>query len=102
MSTSHAATNPPIESHSINANGIELHYLEAGKGGETPVVLLHGYAESSHMWPPLIKALDDRRVVLAPDLPGPRVNRRCRKPAMTRKPWRRTSMRWFGNSATAR
>ena len=75
LSTSHAATNPPIESHSINANGVELHYLEAGKadpgqGDDTPVLLLHGYAESSHMWLPLIRQLDDRRVVLAPDLPG--------------------------------
>ena len=70
LSASQAATYPPIENHSINANGIELHYLEAGKDDETPVVLLHGYAESSHMWLPLIKQLDDRRVVLAPDLPG--------------------------------
>ena len=75
LSTSNAATNPPIESHSINSNGVELHYLEAGKsdpgqGDDTPVVLLHGYAESSHMWLPLIRQLDDRRVVLAPDLPG--------------------------------
>ncbi|RKE38891.1 pimeloyl-ACP methyl ester carboxylesterase [Paraburkholderia sp. BL23I1N1] len=66
----HATTNPRIEDHSINANGVELHYLEAGHGADTPVVLLHGYAESSHMWLPLIDQLDDRRVVIAPDLPG--------------------------------
>ena len=32
--------------------GVKLHYLIAGKGD--PVVLLHGYAETSHMWLPLI------------------------------------------------
>jgi pimeloyl-ACP methyl ester carboxylesterase len=68
--TAQAAANPRIESHSINANGIELHYLEAGQGSDTPVLLLHGYAESSHMWLPLIAQLDDRRTVIAPDLPG--------------------------------
>lgn len=66
----HAVASPRIEDRSITANGIELHYLEAGHGAGTPVVLLHGYAESSHMWLPLIQQLDDRRVVIAPDLPG--------------------------------
>ncbi|CAG4920392.1 alpha/beta fold hydrolase [Paraburkholderia gardini] len=70
LSATHAATQPVVQDRSINANGIELHYLAAGHGDATPVVLLHGYAESSHMWLPLIKQLDDRRVVLAPDLPG--------------------------------
>ena len=70
QAAAHAATSQRFEDHSINANGIELHYLEAGHGSDTPVVLLHGYAESSHMWLPLIQQLDDRRVVIAPDLPG--------------------------------
>ncbi|CAG4908881.1 glutathione S-transferase C-terminal domain-containing protein [Paraburkholderia gardini] len=63
LSAAHAATQPVVQDRSINANGIELHYLAAGHGDATPVVLLHGYAESSHMWLPLIKQLDDRRVV---------------------------------------
>jgi len=70
QAAAHAATSQRFEDHSINANGIELHYLEAGHGSDTPVVLLHGYAESSHMWLPLIQQLDDRRIVIAPDLPG--------------------------------
>jgi pimeloyl-ACP methyl ester carboxylesterase len=45
-----------------------LHYLVAGKGD--PVVLLHGFAESSHMWLPLIAKLADRHTVIAPDLRG--------------------------------
>ena len=49
-------------------NGVRLHYLVAGKGD--PVVLLHGYAQTSHMWRPLISKLADRHTVIAPDLRG--------------------------------
>jgi pimeloyl-ACP methyl ester carboxylesterase len=49
-------------------NGVKLHYLVAGKGD--PVVLLHGFAETSHMWLPLIAQLADRHTVIAPDLRG--------------------------------
>src|SRR6266576_2335654 len=49
-------------------NGVRLHYLMAGKGD--PVVLLHGYAETSHMWLPLIAKLSDKHTVIAPDLRG--------------------------------
>src|SRR5579862_3341287 len=67
-----AATDktPTIEQHTANANGVQLHYLQAGAGSDTPVILLHGYAETSHMWLPLIAKLDDRRTVIAPDLRG--------------------------------
>lgn len=63
----HAAT---IEDRSATANGVQLRYLQAGAGSETPVVLLHGYTETSHMWRPLIDKLADRRIVIAPDLRG--------------------------------
>jgi pimeloyl-ACP methyl ester carboxylesterase len=66
----HAATQVTVESHSIEANGINLHYLQAGESDGTPVILLHGYAETSHMWLPLMEQLADRHVVIAPDLPG--------------------------------
>lgn len=59
-----------IEDRSAIANGVQLHYLQAGTGSETPVLLLHGYTETSHMWRPLMAQLDDRRVVIAPDLRG--------------------------------
>ena len=49
-------------------NGVKLHYLVAGKGD--PVVLLHGFAETSHMWRPLIAQLSDKHTVIAPDLRG--------------------------------
>ena len=57
-----------IESRFLEANGVRLHYLAAGKGD--PVVLLHGYAQNSHMWRPLIAELAKTNMVIAPDLRG--------------------------------
>ena len=51
-----------------DVNGVKLHYLVAGKGD--PVVLLHGFAQTSHMWRPLIAKLSDKHTVIAPDLRG--------------------------------
>lgn len=68
--TALAAGNDSIQSRSADVNGVNLHYLQAGKGNETPVVLLHGYAQTSHMWRPLMRQLADRHVVIAPDLRG--------------------------------
>lgn len=61
---------PSIESRYATAAGLQFHYLQAGQGESTPVILLHGYTDTSHMWLPLISRLADRRVVIAPDLPG--------------------------------
>jgi pimeloyl-ACP methyl ester carboxylesterase len=49
-------------------DGIKIHYLTAGHG--PAVILLHGYAETSRMWRPLIPKLTDKFTVVAPDLPG--------------------------------
>ena len=49
-------------------NGTRIHYLSAGEG--EPVILLHGYAQTSHMWRPLIAALAQTNAVVAPDLRG--------------------------------
>jgi len=57
-----------IASRSKNINGVELHYLTAGHG--PALVLLHGYAETSRMWRPIIPVLAERFTVIAPDLPG--------------------------------
>jgi pimeloyl-ACP methyl ester carboxylesterase len=47
---------------------VRLHYLIAGQGD--PVVVLHGYAETSHMWRPLMAEIATSRSVIAPDLRG--------------------------------
>ena len=56
------------KSHFANVNGTRVHYLAAGTG--EPVVLLHGYAETSHMWRPLMAELAARHTVIAPDIRG--------------------------------
>ena len=50
------------------ADGVTLRYLTAGSG--PTIVLLHGYAETSRMWRPLMPVLAPRYTVIAPDLPG--------------------------------
>lgn len=49
-------------------DGITIHYMIAGHG--PAILLLHGYAENSRMWKPLIPLLSDKFTVIAPDLPG--------------------------------
>ena len=49
-------------------NGVRLHYFIGGKG--SPVVLLHGYAQTSHMWSPLMPLLAKNHTVIVPDLRG--------------------------------
>jgi pimeloyl-ACP methyl ester carboxylesterase len=57
-----------IQDRFASVNGVRLHYLTAGKG--EPVILLHGYAQNSHMWRPLIPELAKTHTVIAPDLRG--------------------------------
>src|SRR6185503_2875886 len=66
-----ARAEEPIKVESKTAdlgNGVELHYLVAGKGD--PVILLHGFAQTSHMWLPLMPELAKTHLVIAPDLRG--------------------------------
>src|ERR1700677_4567234 len=57
-----------IASRTADFGGVKLHYLTAGHG--TALILLHGYAETSRMWKPIIPVLAERFTVIAPDLPG--------------------------------
>jgi haloacetate dehalogenase len=57
-----------VRHRTIRANGIRQHYLEAGSG--PPVVLLHGFPETSFAWRFQIPALAERFRVIAPDLRG--------------------------------
>ncbi|MEP9349403.1 alpha/beta hydrolase [Xanthobacter sp. KR7-225] len=63
-----ASASAPIASRFADLDGVRMHYLSSGSG--TPVVLLHGYAQTSHMWRPLIAALAKTHTVIAPDLRG--------------------------------
>ena len=62
------AQDVKIESKFADVNGINMHYLVAGKG--EPVILVHGYAQNSHMWRPAMKELAKTHLVIAPDLRG--------------------------------
>src|ERR1700719_1702473 len=52
----------------FEVNGVRLHYFIGGKG--SAVVLLHGYAETSHMWLPIMPLLAQHHTVIVPDLRG--------------------------------
>jgi pimeloyl-ACP methyl ester carboxylesterase len=63
------AQNPiAIETRSAELPEVRFQYLIAGEGD--PVFLLHGYAQTSHMWRPLISELAKTHRVIAPDLRG--------------------------------
>jgi pimeloyl-ACP methyl ester carboxylesterase len=57
-----------ILSRTADIDGVKLHYLTAGHG--PTVILLHGFAENSRMWRPIIPLLAEKFTVIAPDLPG--------------------------------
>lgn len=58
----------PITHHTLQANGIRQHYLDAGQGA--PVVLLHGFPETNFAWRFQIPVLAEKYRVIAPDLRG--------------------------------
>jgi pimeloyl-ACP methyl ester carboxylesterase len=66
FATSGFADEP--KSRMADVNHDQIHYLISGKGD--PIVLLHGYAETSRMWRPLMKELEKNHTVIAPDLRG--------------------------------
>jgi pimeloyl-ACP methyl ester carboxylesterase len=49
-------------------DGVTISYKIGGQG--PAVVLLHGYAQTSHMWTPLMPLLASSHTVIAPDLRG--------------------------------
>src|SRR5271169_1374494 len=59
---------PGFKTQSVAVDGATLSVTVGGSG--PPVLLLHGYAETSRMWKPLAKVLAPRFTVIAPDLPG--------------------------------
>jgi pimeloyl-ACP methyl ester carboxylesterase len=57
-----------VTRHTSTVNGVRLHYLRAGSGD--PVVLLHGWPQTSYEWRKILPALAARFTVIAPDLRG--------------------------------
>ena len=54
--------------HHLTANSLDLHYLEAGQGD--PVLLLHGFPTSSHLYRNILPELGKTHRAIALDLPG--------------------------------
>ena len=59
-----------MESRYVDTAGLRMHYLHAGESGAPPVVLLHGFPQTSHMWRHQIPVLAERYEVFAPDTRG--------------------------------
>ena len=58
------------QSRFIDADGLRLHYLEAGPEDGHPVLLLHGWPTSSFLWRNVMPGIAEHRRVIALDLPG--------------------------------
>ncbi len=59
-----------VSYHTLEVDGIDIFYREAGNPQNPTIVLLHGFPTSSHMFRNLIPALADQYHVVAPDYPG--------------------------------
>lgn len=58
-----------FQSLTTNANGVKIHYLKAGTG-KKPLVLIHGFGETSRMWIPLFEEFGKEYTLIAPDIRG--------------------------------
>lgn len=54
----------------LNVNGINIAYREAGSPESPVIVLLHGYPSSSHQYRKVLDQLSDEFYLIAPDYPG--------------------------------
>jgi pimeloyl-ACP methyl ester carboxylesterase len=59
-----------VHYRSVEVDGLNLFYREAGDVAAPAILLLHGFPTSSHMFRDLIPLLCDRYHVIAPDYPG--------------------------------
>lgn len=70
-SSGEQVAEPPVVYHrSVEVDGLDIFYREAGPTDAPTVLLLHGFPTSSHMFRNLVPALADRYHVVAPDYPG--------------------------------
>lgn len=65
-----ASTHVPVYHRTMEIDGLDIFYREAGSKDAPTILLLHGFPTSSHMFRDLIPMLADKFHVLAPDYPG--------------------------------
>ncbi len=70
VQTSPHSIAPTVSHRTVDVDGIEVFYREAGPTDAPSVLLLHGFPTSSQMYRNLIPALADKYHVVAPDYPG--------------------------------
>lgn len=59
-----------VAHRTVDIDGVEIFYREAGDRNRPTVLLLHGFPTSSHMFRDLIPELADNYHLVAPDYPG--------------------------------
>src|SRR5215471_1474063 len=69
LGTGALAQNSKYESLTANLSAVRLHYLKAGTGTKT-LVLIHGFGDTSHMWIPLLDDFGKNYTIIAPDMRG--------------------------------
>ena len=62
--------NRKVAYRSVQVDGLDIFYREAGPKDAPTILLLHGFPTSSHMFRNLMPALADRFHLVAPDYPG--------------------------------
>ncbi|WP_255595159.1 alpha/beta hydrolase [Lysobacter sp. BMK333-48F3] len=65
-----AAAVEQVRHRTVDIDGVEVFYREAGPADAPALLLLHGFPTSSHMFRDLIPRLAKRYRVIAPDYPG--------------------------------
>jgi pimeloyl-ACP methyl ester carboxylesterase len=60
---------PHHQSLMVKVNGVRIHYLKAGTGVK-PLVMIHGFGETSQMWIPLFEEFGNDYTIIAPDIRG--------------------------------
>ena len=65
-----ASSRRSISYHTVDVQGLNIFYREAGPANAPTVLLLHGFPSSSRMWENLLPLLADRYHLIAPDYPG--------------------------------
>ncbi len=61
---------PKTYYQTVKIDGLDIFFREAGDKKNPPILLLHGYPSSSHMFRNLIPLLATDNYVIAPDYPG--------------------------------
>jgi pimeloyl-ACP methyl ester carboxylesterase len=70
VSAARHARDSSVHYRTVEIDGVNVFYREAGPADAPVVLLLHGFPTSSNMFRNLIPTLQDRYRVIAPDYPG--------------------------------